>query len=140
MAIGSLIQDAVKIFMANEEAILSGNFPFAIMDKSQYKAQMDDIIKISVKNVYQSKEVIEKEIIGYKVINVLLDVFCTAYINKANGNPSNYDNLVLKLLPERYQQEKISLYDRLLNICHFVSMLTDGKALQLFNIIQSNKR
>jgi dGTPase len=139
LAIGSLIQDAVKIFMANEEAILSGDFPYAIMDKSQYKAQMDDIIKISVKNVYQSKEVIEKEVIGYKVINVLLDVFCTAYINKSNGNASNYDNLVLKLLPERYLQDKISLYDRLLNICHFVSMLTDGKALQLFNTIQSNK-
>lgn len=139
LAIGSLIQDAVKIFMANEEAILSGKFPFAIMDKSQYTAQMDDIIKISVKNVYQSKEVIEKEIIGYKVINVLLDVFCTAYINKAKSEASNYDNLVLKLLPERYQQEKQSLYDGLLNICHFVSMLTDGKALQLFNSIQSNR-
>lgn len=139
LAIGSLIQDAVKIFMANEEAILSGKFPFAIMDKSQYTAQMDDIIKISVKNVYQSKEVIEKEIIGYKVINVLLDVFCTAYINKAKSEASNYDNLVLKLLPERYQQEKQSLYDGLLNICHFVSMLTNGKALQLFNSIQSNR-
>ena len=139
LAIGSLIQDAVKVFVDNEEAILSGNFPFAIMDKSQYKAQMDDIIKISVKNVYQSKEVIEKEIIGYKVINVLLDVFCIAYTNKANGNASNYDNLVLKLLPERYQQNKETLYDRLLHICRFVSMLTDGKALQLFKIVQANK-
>jgi dGTPase len=109
------------------------------MDKSTYKAQMDDIIKISVKNVYQSREVIEKEIIGYKVINVLLDVFCTASINKASGKSSNYDNLILKLLPERYQQSKENLYDRLLHICHFVSMLTDGKALQLFNIIQSNR-
>jgi dGTPase len=139
LAIGSLIQDAVKIFMDNEEAILSGKFPYALMDKSVYKAQMDDIIKISVKNVYQSREVIEKEIIGYKVINVLLDVFCKANINKSNNNASNYDNLILKLLPERYQQSKESLYDKLLHICHFVSMLTDGKALQLFNIIQSNR-
>jgi dGTPase len=139
LAIGSLIQDAVKIFMNNEDAILSGEFTYALMDKSTYKAQMDDIIKISVKNVYQSREVIEKEIIGYKVINVLLDVFCTASINKASGKSSNYDNLILKLLPERYQQSKENLYDRLLHICHFVSMLTDGKALQLFNIIQSNR-
>jgi dGTPase len=139
LAIGSLIQDAVKVFMNNEDAILSGDFPYALMDKSVYKAQMDDIIKISIKNVYQSREVIEKEIIGYKVINVLLDVFCTACVNKANGNTSNYDNLILKLLPERYQQSRESLYDRLLHICHFVSMLTDGKALQLFNIVQANK-
>jgi len=139
LAIGSLIQDAVKIFMENEDLILSGEFPHALMDKSVYKAQMDDIIKISIKNVYQSREVIEKEIIGYKVINVLLDVFCTASENKASGKSSNYDNLILKLLPERYQQSKEGLYDRLLHICHFVSMLTDGKALQLFNIIQANR-
>jgi dGTPase len=35
------------------------------MDKSKYKAQMDDIISISVNNIYQ-REVIEKEIVGYK--------------------------------------------------------------------------
>jgi dGTPase len=31
------------------------------MDKSKYKAQMDDIIKISVEKIYQSREVIEKK-------------------------------------------------------------------------------
>ena len=47
--------------MENEKAILSGEFPFALMDKSQYKAQMNDIIQISIKNVYQSREVIRKK-------------------------------------------------------------------------------
>lgn len=140
LAIGSLIGDAVKIFMENEEAILQGNFPFSLMDKSQYKAQMEDIIQISVKNVYQSKEVLEKEVVGYQVINTLLDKFCTAYINKSNGEASNYDNLILKLLPERFQKiTETSIYNKLLNICHFVSLLTDGKALEIFNIIKGNK-
>jgi dGTPase len=139
LAIGSLISDAVTVFMENETAILNGDFPHAIMDKSQYKAQMNDIIQISIKNVYQSREVIEKELVGYKVINTLLDKFCSAYINNLEGNASNYDKLILKLLPERFQQPKETLYDQLLHICHFVSLLTDGKALQLFTIIQSNK-
>src|SRR5690606_32607077 len=43
LAIGSLISDAVTVFMENETAILNGDFPFALMDKSQYKAQMNDI-------------------------------------------------------------------------------------------------
>src|SRR5690606_4265108 len=73
LAIGSLISDAVTVFMENETAILNGDFPFALMDKSQYKAQMNDIIEISIKKVYQSREVIEKELVGYKVINTLLD-------------------------------------------------------------------
>ena len=139
LAIGSLINDAVAVFMDNEKAILAGEFPFALMDKSQYKAQMNDIIQISIKNVYQSKEVIQKEVMGYKIINNLLDGFCTAYNNKVNGTASNYDELLLKLLPERFQFQKDNLYDRLLHICHFVSLLTDGKALELYKTIQANK-
>jgi dGTPase len=139
LAIGSLINDAVAVFMENEKSILAGDFPFALMDKSQYKAQMNDIIQISIKNVYQSKEVIQKEVMGYKIINSLLDGFCTAYNKKVNGTASNYDELLLKLLPERFQFQKENLYDRLLHICHFVSLLTDGKALELYKTIQANK-
>ncbi|WP_177736190.1 dGTP triphosphohydrolase [Flavobacterium inviolabile] len=137
LAISSLIGDAVKVFLENEEAILQGNFHVALMDKSQYKAQMDDIIKISIKNIYQSREVIEKEIMGYQIINTLLDKFCTAYNNKFEGKATNYDILILKLLPEKFITEKMKLYERLMHICHFVSMLTDGKALQIFNIIKA---
>ncbi len=64
LAIGSLINDAVNVFLENEEAILKGAFHSALTDKSQFKAQMNDIIKISVKNIYQSREVIEKEVGG----------------------------------------------------------------------------
>jgi dGTPase len=139
LAIGSLINDAVAVFMENEKTILAGEFPFSLMDKSQYKAQMNDIIQISVKNVYQSREVVQKEVMGYKVINTLLDCFSTASNKKQNGTASNYDELLLKLLPERFQFQKENLYDRLLHICHFVSLLTDGKAVELYKTIQANK-
>ncbi len=138
LAIGNLINDAVKVFIENEEAILDGKFPFALMDKSKYKAQMDDIIKLSVKKIYNSREVIEKELSGYQIINNLLDKFVTAYNNKYDGNPTNYDLLLLKILPEKYHLEKENLYERLLHICHFVSMLTDGNALKYNKIIASN--
>lgn len=140
LAIGSLINDAVKVFIENEKRILEGKFPYALTDKSEFKAQMDDVIRISVKNIYQSKEVIEKEVVGYQVINTLLDKFSSAYNNKFEGKSSNYDELILKLLPEKFVTEKMSLYERLMHICHFVSMLTDGKALQLFKTIQGDKQ
>jgi dGTPase len=136
LAIGNLINDAVRIFIENEDAILKGKFPYALTDKSKYKAQIDDIIKLSVKNIYQSREVIEKELSGYQMINNLLDKFITAYNNKHEGKATNYDKLLLKILPEKHDVEKEDLYDRLLHICHFVSMLTDGKAL-LYNKIIS---
>jgi dGTPase len=138
LAIGSLINDAVNVFIENENDILKGEFPYALTDKSKYKAQMDDIIKLSIKNIYQSREVIEKELTGYQIINNLLDKFITAYNNKHEGRATNFDSLLLKILPEKYHLEKENLYEQLLHICHFVSMLTDGNALLYNTIISSN--
>ncbi|MBL0014493.1 MAG: deoxyguanosinetriphosphate triphosphohydrolase [Flavobacterium sp.] len=135
LAIGNLINDAVRVFIENEEAILQGNFPFALTDKSKYKAQMDDIIKLSVKNIYQSREVIDKEVKGYQIINTLLDKFITAYNNQAEGKATSYDKLLLQILPEKHHIEKEHLYDRLLHICHFISLLTDGNALLYYQNI-----
>ena len=137
LAIGNLINDAVRVFVENEEAILQGKFHFALTDKSKYKAQMDDIIKLSVKNIYQSREVIEKELSGYQIINTLLDKFITAFNNNHEGKATNYDKLLLKTLPEKHHLEKENLYDRLLHICHYISMLTDGKAVELFKIVSA---
>jgi dGTPase len=109
LAIGNLINDAVRVFIENEEAILQGKFHFALTDKSKYKAQMDDIIKLSVKNIYQSREVIEKELSGYQIINTLLDKFITAFNNNHEGKATNYDKLLLKILPEKHHLEKENL-------------------------------
>jgi dGTPase len=135
LAIGNLISDAVRVFIENEEAILGGNFPHALTDKSKYKAQMDDIIKLSVKRIYQSREVIDKEIKGYQIINTLLDKFINAYNNQYEGKATSYDKLLLQILPEKHHQDKEHLYDRLLHICHFISLLTDGNALLYYQNI-----
>jgi dGTPase len=91
---------------------------------------MDDIIKISVNNIYQSRGH-RREIVGYKIIQTLLDKFITAYDNKYNGTASNYDALILNYYPKEHHLEKENLYDRLLHICHYISLLTDGNALEL---------
>jgi dGTPase len=140
LAIGSLINDAVRVFIENEEAILKGEFPYALLDKSKYKAQMDDIIHLSVEKIYQSREVIEKELTGYQIINTLLDKFITAYNNDFEGNATNFDKLLLSLLPDKFNFEKKDLYERLLHICHFVSLLTDGNAFILYNTITASNK
>jgi dGTPase len=139
IAIGNLINDAVRIFIENESLILSGNFPISLMEKSIYKAQMQDIIGLSIKKIYQSREVIEKEIVGYQIIQTLLDKFITAYNNKFEGTETNYDKLLLQTLPEKFLEEKETLYERLLHICQYVSLLTDGNALKLYDLINGRK-
>lgn len=139
LAIGSLINDVTRLFLENEEKILAGDFPYALTEKCTYIAQMKDILAVSVNKVYQSKEVIEKEIVGYQVIHTLLESFITASNNRFYGEEGHYDRLILKMLPERFLTEKENMYERLMSVCHFVSMLTDGKALELYHTIKVTK-
>ena len=138
LAIGVLINEAVDIFLENEEAILNGSFEKSLLDKCKYEAQINDIIKISVDKIYKSKDVIEKEVAGYKIIADLLDVFTTALNNKFKGTQSNYDKLVLNLLPKEFQQEKEKLYDRIMQICGYIASLSDGFAIRLYKKIKGN--
>lgn len=127
LAIGTLINEAVAIFMKNEEGILKGTFSKSLLDKSRYEAQINDIIKISVSNIYQSQEVVAKEIAGYQILNTLLKVRCKAM----TATPTHYDSLVLQLFNTPEQAEK-SLYQELLDICNQVSVMTDSKSLKHF--------
>jgi dGTPase len=136
LAIGNLINEAVKVFLENEDGILKGEYNLSLLDKCKYEAQINDIIKISVEKIYRSKEVIEKEVAGYKILSDLLDVFITAVNNKYNKTATNYDKLVFQLLPENFQQTKGSLYDRIFTVCSFISTVSDSYAIQLFNKIK----
>nr|BFF39439.1 deoxyguanosinetriphosphate triphosphohydrolase [Tenacibaculum mesophilum] len=138
LAIGVLINEAVVIFLDNEKAILNGTFDKGLLDKCKYEAQINDIIKLSVDKIYRSKEVVEKEVAGYKIIADLLDVFVTALNNKFDDKQSNYDKLVLNLIPQEYQQDKESLYDRIMQISSYVAGLSDGYAIRLHRKIMGN--
>ena len=131
LAINSLIKDAVSIFQENETQILEGSFTDALMERSQYKAQITDIINISIDKVYKSEEVVQKEILGYKVISSLLEAFVSAAANSFNKNTNTYDELLLELIPEDELIPADNLYKTLLNATCYVASLTDGKAMLL---------
>lgn len=134
IAINSLIQEAVRLFLEHEESILQGNCSHALMDKSIYKAQIADIIDLSVHKIYRSREVTEKEVMGYRILHGLLETFGKAYMNYCNHTETAHDSLIIRLLPQKYQLKKGTTYERWMHICHFVSLLTDGKAKELYHL------
>ena len=136
LAIGALINEAVNIFMTNEEAILNGTFDAALLDKSKYEAQINDIIKLSVEKIYQSTEVVDKEIAGYEVISTLLNTYTKSVNNCHNNVASNYDKLILKGLPKTIKTNQDSLYERLLSVCHYISLLSDSQAILRYKKIK----
>jgi len=138
LAIGVLINDAVDIFLANEDKILAGNFERSLLDKCKYEAQINDIIKLSISKIYQSKEVVEKEVAGYRIIGDMLDIFITALNNDYNGIASNYDSLILKMLPEEYKSNIATVYQRIMNICSYISGMSDSFAIRIHKKLTGN--
>ena len=136
LAINTLINEVVSVFMTNEEDILRGEFSQALLDRSKYEAQINDIIKISIEKVYNCKEVIEKEVAGYRILSELLNVFINAVNNSHANTASNYDKLILRLLPDSLNNSIDSPYLRILSVCSVVSNMSDSYAILLFNKIR----
>ena len=138
LAIGVLINEAVTIFLDNEEAILQGVFDKSLLDKCAYEAQINDILKISVAKIYKSSEVVEKEVAGYRIIADLLDVFVTALNNYQLGIPTNYDRLLLNILPKEFIVISPSPYKRIMSICTYVSRMSDSYAIRIHKKIKGS--
>ncbi|WP_452218491.1 deoxyguanosinetriphosphate triphosphohydrolase [Lacinutrix undariae] len=136
LTINTLINEAVDLFMEHEEEILNGEFSKALLDKSKYAAQISDIIDISIKNVYQSKEVIDKEIAGYEVINVLLETYTEAIYKNSKNQLTHYHQLILKVFPETVALDNDDLYENLMAICNYISKLSDSNAISAYKRLQ----
>ena len=136
LAIGTLIDDAVNLFIENEASILDGSFSISLLEKSRYKAQMDDIIKLSIDKVYNSDEVIDKELSGFEVINELLFRFSNAVNNCYHGTGSHYDKLILKLFDSELDYKNDKLYNRMMAVCSLVASYSDSNAILIYRKIK----
>ncbi len=88
---------------------------------------------VSVKRIYRSRSIVEREVAGYEVLGGLLDTFISAYNEKYAGSLSPRNKSVINLLPGRitsYIDDDI--YERLLRISDFISGMTDSYAVSLF--------
>ncbi|NDV42311.1 dGTP triphosphohydrolase [Flagellimonas sediminis] len=139
LAINTLIQDAVDVFVQNEEKILKGEFDTSLLDKGKYQAQVEDIIALSVERIYQSNEVVDKELAGYRIISDLLEMYTSALINAKQGNANNYDRLLIKSLPEMYRNSETSVYKILLDTSCFVASLSDSAAVHIHDKLTGRK-
>ena len=139
MAIEELIENVVSVFMENEDAILNGDYHTALLDKSTYKVQIKDIIKISVKNIYQSQEVLNKEIMGYKILTKVLDDSTIVIEHDHGGETNSFDKLTLKNFLKDFGFSEAKLGDWLVDICSHIASLRDSNALRAYReLIESD--
>ncbi len=137
LCVGHLINECKTIFLNHEEEILQGQFNQSLTDAIADTTALKDIINLSVNKIYQSNEVMVKEIKGYQVLHTLLERAITAVENKTEQKNTHIDNLILQLIPSRYTDTAKPLYERLLNVCTYISLLTDGKALEMYEMMKN---
>lgn len=132
-AIGLLVKECSAAFLENEKAILKGEFDSTLIKKiselpnKAYK----EATQVSISRIYKSKDVVDIELAGHRIIGFLLDTFITAIL-KPNAN---YSKLILSRVPEQYEIDSESLYTRILAVLDFVSGMTDIYALDLYRKI-----
>ncbi|MFT5659911.1 MAG: dGTPase [Sulfurimonas sp.] len=74
----SLVYHVVDIYIDNHEAIFNGEFNSALLEydkKSKYYKAIEILQNISVKYIYQNKDVQELELQGYSIVNGLLNIY-----------------------------------------------------------------
>ena len=82
-------------------------------------------------HIYLSKDVLDIELAGYRIIGFLLEK-----LTDAIQNPSHtYSRLLLGRVPEQYEPEPDDLYSKVQSIIDYVSGMTDIYALDLYRKI-----
>lgn len=144
---GKMISYVVDAFVENQEKIFKGEFEGEILEKTPYYKIREELKEITKEKIFKSKEIIEREILGYKVIRELLKVFVNAEMDIANNgkNANTQSEKIEKLISDNYKYicknieengtDEIKKYNRLKLCVDFISGMTDNYALNLFKKI-----
>lgn len=133
LTINKLTNEASHVFLQNESAIMEGTYHQSLIKESQNIGVINAIKKISIDKVYQSDKVLMIEATGFEVIEGLLDIFIAATQDKTGSFRSTK---MIQLIPGQYLNNEglphADLYTNLLNVCDFISHLSDSQAISLF--------
>lgn len=129
--IGLLVDACSVIFMENESNILSGSFNSSLikMLPDRLKNAYNNCSQFAAENIYRSKDVLDVELAGYRIIGFLLESFIKAVINPKHS----YSKLLLDRIPEQYDIYSKTLYGRIQSIIDYISGMTDVYALDLYH-------
>ena len=126
-----LVQELSQIFIDFEKNILQGKLEAELIKESKHYKDLEKIKNVSKEKIYKHTEVLEKEILGYKIIGDILEVFTDAFIDFQNGKASYYQKSLIQLLPDYCQRKMTDLYEIIMSIVCFVAGMSDGCALNL---------
>lgn len=132
-AIGTLIDECVKVFVNHEEEIMAGCFEGSLIGAAcpRVKEAYDICVDVAFNKIYPSRDVIDTELAGYKIISTLIHLFIEAVMNPTHA----YSQLLLDRVSSQYEIDVPDTYGRIMAILDFVTGMTDVFALDLYRKI-----
>ena len=142
MTINQLIEECFEVFQSKEQEILNGEFDQSLISQISSQKILEDIKKISTEKIYHSKQVNEKEVGGYEMLETLTSFFSSAFYDHQLGKPSNKQKTTIRLVPEEYSihlKNQKSVYEILRTTIDFISGLTDSHTVKLYKMITGHR-
>ncbi len=132
-AIGTLEHECVDTFVSHEADILDGRFAGSLVDhiSPDIRQAYQHCTEISRSRIYNSKDVVDIELAGYRIISQLIDLFTQAAMHPGR----EYSKLLLARVSPQYEVDAADPYTRIMAVMDYISGMTDVFALDLYRKI-----
>ena len=134
--IGLLIEECVRVFVDNEEAILDGCFEGTLikqMSERPAKAYKH-CAEVSLEKIYRSRDVLDIELAGFRIISTLLELMIDAVCSPEKA----YSQLLINRVSSQYKINAPILFEKVQAVLDYISGMTDVFALDLYRKINGN--
>ena len=142
MTIAELIDQASEVFLDHEEHLLTGSFDISLTEEMKASPFLNEIIRLSIRKIYRSTPVLEKEAAGFEVLSGLLQSFISAILDQyESGKDLRKKNAtIINLFPQDLKlildDPTTDLYARILACLDYVVLMTDSVALDTYRKIK----
>ena len=134
--IGILIDECAEAFVAHEEQILAGTFEGSLIKHTGERCRNSyaHCSKVAVSKIYRSRDVLDVELAGFRIINTLIELMVDAVTHPDKA----YSKLLIDRVSPQYEINSPTLYGKLQAVLDYLSGMTDVYALDLFRKINGN--
>ncbi|MDY5354072.1 MAG: deoxyguanosinetriphosphate triphosphohydrolase [Bacteroides pyogenes] len=134
--IGLLIRECTRVFLEHEPEILAGTFEGALIRHVAGKPAeaYEHCAKVSMDKIYRSRDVLDIELAGFRIISTLLELMIDAVTSPEKA----YSKLLINRVSGQYHINSPVLYERIQAVLDYISGMTDVFALDLYRKINGN--
>ncbi|RRD92820.1 deoxyguanosinetriphosphate triphosphohydrolase [Bacteroides heparinolyticus] len=134
--IGLLISECTEAFLNNEAKILEGEFEGSLIRhiSEQPAAAYKHCADISMRKIYRSRDVLDIELAGFRIISTLLELM----IDAVRSPEKAYSQLLINRVSGQYNIKAPALYEKIQAVLDYISGMTDVYALDLYRKINGN--